>query len=153
MKLYRNEYQHSDVLLEQLEDLKANLINCPPKALKDKLQQAQAKYFGNPATKILAVMGRKPSKPTVVKALNDLYWTHDYEQPVAKPKDAWQAAQAFVDYRNKMINPHPGTPVVCKPPSRSSTLASSDSGSQDNGLKPAKALRWAEVLEEVRLID
>jgi len=141
------------MLLENFEDLKSSLINCPPEALQQKLQKAQNKYQSKLATKALAVFGLKATKPTVVQAMSDLHLTHDYEVAVPKPKDAWEAAQSFIKNRDSMKNPYPGTPVVCKPPSRSSSTASASSQGDLKSPKGPKEVRWAEVLEEVRIFE
>ena len=153
MKLYSNMYRHSDHLLNKLEDDKLKLINVPSNKLQETLQKAQDKYKGKLSTKLLGLVGLKATKPTVVKAMSDLHLTHDYEVPVAKPKDAWEAARAFIKHRDKLKNPHPGTPVVCAPPSRSASTASAGASSVKKAATGPKELRWADVLEEIRLID
>ena len=147
MKTYATKYASDALLSEQLAAAKLKLKNEDPTALAYMIDKMDRKIL----RKLAAVFGAKVPTPLPIKALADLHLEARYEangQPLSPPvpKNPWRAAKAFVKFKDKQVNPYPGSPLPRRSPSLTGSSTSSDSST-------GKGVQWAEQLVEIRLID
>jgi hypothetical protein len=108
------------------------------------IDRLQRKTFTGAKTKFFFA----PPTPMLINALADLHIeaTYQFGDELIRPEpppSPWQAARAYVDYKEKEVNENPGSPL----PRRNASVGSALSAESH------KSVRFAEIEAEVRLFN
>jgi hypothetical protein len=141
MKTYASRYPTESTYNVILDEHKLKLKNARPEALADLID----KKHSSGSARIKSLIGFKHKPPIVIQALADLHLEAKYQidgkaMIPLKPKDGWEAAKAYVGFKDLQVNPHPGKPI----PSRSPSTALSSSVESELLGSTGKTVRWAD---------